>query len=512
MILMSSDIQSNNKRIAKNTMMLYIRMGISMLVGLYTSRVILQVLGVSDYGIYGVVGGIVAFMGFLNSSMSGATSRFLTYELGRGAEGKLKETFVSSFWVHLIIAAVILVLAETVGLWFLYNKLVIPEARMDAAFWVYQFSVASAVVGITQVPYNANVISHEDMDLYAYVEIANVLLKLVIVYLLIFIQTDKLILYAALYFAVSFGIAMYYRWYCIHHYEESRLILTWHKEIVNKMLKFCGWDLYGNGCVVAKQQGINFLVNMFFGVIFNASISIASVVDGTLLGFTRNITLALRPQIIKNYVQKDYITMQNLMVQSIKYIILLQACCTIPFVLEADYVLHLWLDTVPPYAVVFCQWMCIASLFSVSNGILIVAIHATGRIKYLSYISGSISVIQLPILYLLYSNGQNPAWAYILGIFGGTAMVVVNTFIAKHYISSLSVRQLFSSMIISLFIVGILTIPFVLVQHHANSSIWRTIGITLGYISSIGTITFLFVLPRNIKVRIIEKFFFLRHK
>lgn len=509
---MSSDIQSNNKRIAKNTIMLYMRMGISMLVGLYTSRIVLQVLGVSDYGIYGVVGGIVAFIGFLNSSMSGATSRFLTYELGRGAEGKLKETFVSSFWVHLIIAAIIFVLAETVGLWFLYNKLVIPEARMNAAFWVYQFSVASAVVGITQVPYNASVISHEDMDLYAYIEIANILLKLVIVYLLIFIPIDKLILYAVLYFAVSFGIAMFYRWYCIHHYEESRLTLTWDKEIVNRMLKFCGWDLYGNGCVVAKQQGINFLVNIFFGVALNAGISIASVVSGTLSGFTSNITLALRPQIIKNYAQRDYITMQNLMSQGIKYIILLQACCTIPCVLEADYVLHLWLDTVPPYAVVFCQWMFIASLFSASNGILIVAIHATGRIKYLSYISGSISVIQLPILYLLYSNGQNPVWAYILGIFGGTAMVVVNTFIAKHNISCLSVRQLFSSMIISLFIVGLSTIPFVFIQQQVDSSIWRTIGITLGYIFSIGIITFLFILPQNVKTRIMEKFGFLHHE
>ena len=508
---MSSDIQSNNKRIARNTMMLYIRMGITMLVGLYTSRVVLQVLGVSDYGIYGVVGGIVAFMGFLNGSMSGATSRFLTYELGRGIEGKLKETFVSAFWVHLIIAVIIFVLAETVGLWFLYNKLVIPDVRMDAAFWVYQFSVASAVLGITQVPYNASVISHEDMDLYAYIEIANVLLKLLIVYLLMVITIDKLILYAALYFAVSFGIAMYYRWYCIHYYEESHLTLTWDKEIVNKMLKFCGWDLYGNGCVVAKQQGINFLVNMFFGVTLNAGISIASVVSGTLSGFTSNITLALRPQIIKNYAQKDCIAMQNLMSQGIKYIILLQACCTIPFVLEADYVFHLWLDIVPPYAVLFCQWMFIASLFSASNGILIVAIHATGRIKYLSYISGSISVIQLPILYLFYSNGQNPIWAYILSVFGGTAMVVVNIFIAKYNISSLSVRQLFSSMITSLLIVGILTIPFVFIQQQFNSSIWRVVGITSGYILSIGIITFLFVLPHNVRAKIIEKWSFLRH-
>lgn len=204
----------------------------------------------------------------------------------------------------MLIAAIIFVLAEIAGLWFLYNKLVIPDVCRDAAFGVYQFSVASAVLGITQVSYNASVISHEDMDLYAYIEIANALLKLLIVYLLMVITIDKLILYAALYFVVSFGIAMYYRWYCTHYYEESHLTLTWDKEIVNKMLKFCGWDLYGNGCVVAKQQGINFLVNMFFRVTLNAGISIASVISGTLSGFTSNITLALRPQIIKNYAQK----------------------------------------------------------------------------------------------------------------------------------------------------------------------------------------------------------------
>lgn len=502
---MAVNQSENNKRIAKNTIMLYIRMGISMIVGIYTSRVVLQVLGVEDYGIYGVVGGIVAFMGFLNTSMSGATSRFLTYELGRGIDGKLKETFVSAFWVHIIISLIILVAAETVGLWFLYNKLVIPEARMNAAFWVYQFSIATAVVGITQVPYNASIISHENMDLYAYVEIINVILKLAIVYLLKFIPHDKLILYSFLYFSVSLSIAIFYRLYCKKHYNEAKLSMTWDIDIVKKMLKFCSLDLYGNGCVVAKQQGINFLVNMFFGVSLNAGISIASTVNGTLTGFTSNITLALRPQIIKNYAKHNFVVMQDLMSQGIKYMILLQACCTVPFILEAEYVLNLWLDIVPPHAVIFCQLMCIASLFSTSNKILIVAIHATGRIKYLSYISGSIVLIQLPILYMFYKTGHNPEWAYIISAIGAIVMVIVNVFIAKHNISQLSVSRLFKNMLGAFLIVGILSIPIIFLQKEFEPSIWRVIGVTLVYISFIGCVTFLFILPKHLKRTIIKK-------
>ncbi|MDY4779993.1 MAG: polysaccharide biosynthesis protein, partial [Sodaliphilus sp.] len=215
------DTTSNNKRIAKNTIMLYIRMFISMVVGLYTSRVVLATLGVEDYGIYGVVGGVVGMMGFLNASMSGATSRFLTFELGKGDKERLAKTFSSALIVHIIIAIVVLILAETIGLWFLCNKLNIPADRMEAAHWVYQFSIFGAMLGITQVPYNASIIAHEKMDVYAYMEILNVTLKLLIVYLLTIGHFDKLKLYAVLTFAVSLIIMMIYRIYCLRHFKES---------------------------------------------------------------------------------------------------------------------------------------------------------------------------------------------------------------------------------------------------------------------------------------------------
>lgn len=501
---MSYDIQSNNKRIAKNTIMLYIRMGIGMLVGLYTSRVVLQVLGVSDYGIYGVVGGIVAFMGFLNSSMSGATSRFLTYELGKGSDGKLKETFVSSFWVHLIIAVIILILAETVGLWFLYKKLVIPEERMFAAFWVYQLSIAASIVSITQVPYNASIISHEDMDLYAYVEIANVMLKLVIVYLLMLITADKLILYASLYFIVSFGTTMYYRWYCLHHYEESHLTLTWDKEIVNKMLNFCGWDLYGNGCIVGKEQGLAFLINMFFGVTLNAGNAIAGQVSSVISGFSSNITLAVRPQIIKSYAEKDFARMQTLLKNAIKYVFLLQACISVPLIFEMEYIQGIWLGEIPPYAVIFCQIMLFTSIFRTTIIIMNIAIHATGNIRRLSYISGSISLIQLPVIYIILKMGGSPEWCYLTGVIGVVVSAIVDMFIIKHNIPQIGVKFLFTPYISAILIVALIgIIPYVIISSF-EASFMRFTLTAFSYISIMLVFIYLFVLNKSMRIKIKE--------
>lgn len=292
-----------DKRIAKNAVMLYVRMFLTMIVGLYTSRVVLAVLGVEDYGTYGVVGGIVAMIGFLNSSMSGATSRFLTFELGKGDEKRLADTFSSALIIHIGIALLVLILAETVGLWFLCNKLVIPEGRMPAAHWVYQLSIASAMIWITQSPYNATIIAHERMDVYAYVEILNAVLKLLIVYLLSIGNFDKLILYATLVFLVSVLIRLIYRIYCVRHFSESHLHWVWDKSILKPMLVYSGWNLYGALCLTTRQQGTNFLINIFFGVVFNAASSVATTIQGVVKGFTYSSTFAFRPPIIKAYAQ-----------------------------------------------------------------------------------------------------------------------------------------------------------------------------------------------------------------
>ena len=252
---------SDNRRIAKNAVMLYVRMFFTMIVGLYTSRVVLNVLGVEDYGIYGVVGGVIGMLGFLNASMSGATSRFLTFELGRGDQKRLADTFSSALIVHMGIALFVLLIAETVGLWFLTHKLVIPAGRMPAAHWVYQMSVLSALIGITQVPYNATIIAHEKMDVYAWVEILHAVLRLLIVYLLTIGNFDKLILYAALGLAVSVFIRMIYRVYCMRHFSESHFHWLWDKSILKPLLNFSGWDLYGNMAFTVRSHVSNFILN-----------------------------------------------------------------------------------------------------------------------------------------------------------------------------------------------------------------------------------------------------------
>ena len=437
------DTTSNNKRIAKNTIMLYIRMFISMLVGLYTSRVVLATLGVEDYGIYGVVGGVVGMMGFLNASMSGATSRFLTFELGKGDKERLAKTFSSALIVHIGIAIVVLILAETVGLWFLCNKLNIPAERMQAAHWVYQLSILSAMFGITQVPYNAAIIAHEKMDVYAYVEILNVSLKLLIVYLLCIGNFDKLILYASLMLAVSILIMMVYRIYAIRQFPEAHFHWIWDKTYLRPLLSFSGWDLYGNACVIARQQGTNFLINIFYGVVYNAASGIATTVQGTISGLAFNIILAFRPQIIKQYAKGNVEDMSKLVGNAVCFTTILFGCMSIPLLLETHYIMKAWLGTIPDKSVIFCQILLIASFLGLLNNIWNTCIHATGKIKEISIFSGTFFLISLPIIYVVFQFKAPVESAYLVFILSIVFVNVSNLLIIKKKIPKLKLNFVF---------------------------------------------------------------------
>ena len=437
------DTTSNNKRIAKNTIMLYIRMFISMVVGLYTSRVVLATLGVEDYGIYGVVGGVVAMMGFLNASMSGATSRFLTFELGRGDKERLAKTFSSALIVHIGIAIVVLILAETVGLWFLSNKLNIPAERMQAAHWVYQLSILSAMFGITQVPYNAAIIAHEKMDVYAYVEILNVSLKLLIVYLLCIGNFDKLILYASLMLAVSILIMMVYRIYAIRQFPEAHFHWIWDKTYLRPLLSFSGWDLYGNACVIARQQGTNFLINIFYGVVYNAASGIATTVQGTISGLAFNIILAFRPQIIKQYAKGNVEDMSKLVGNAVCFTTILFGCMSIPLILETHYIMKAWLGVIPEKSEIFCQILLIASFLGLLNNIWNTCIHATGKIKEISIFSGTFFLISLPIIYVVFQFKAPVESAYLVFILSIVFVNVSNLLIIKKKIPKLRLNFVF---------------------------------------------------------------------
>lgn len=457
---MTNQTSDNNKRIAKNTIMLYLRMFLTMVVGLYTSRVVLQTLGVEDYGIYGVVGGIVAMMGFLNASMSGATSRFLTFELGKGDKDRLKKTFSSALIVHIIIAAIVFIVAETVGLWFLCNKLVIPEGRMIAAHWVYQLSILSSMLTITQVPYNSSIIAHEKMDVYAYVEILNVTLKLLIVYLLVIGNFDKLILYAILMFAVSVIIMMVYRVYCLRRFEECNFRWIWDKEYLKPLISFSGWNLYGNLGGVMGQQGSNLVINSFFGVVMNAAAGVALTVSGIVTQFASNAMTAFRPPITKLYAQGKVIEMQSLTLLALKAIMILYTIVAIPVFVECDNLLGLWLVEVPNLASTFCRIILISIFFETIRYIIIMDIHASGNVKLVSAFSGTLFCCSPVIIYLAYRFDAPVQSAFIVLVITNAILSMINILILKRYVPQVEAYKYFVTIlkiVVSAFIVLLVT-------------------------------------------------------
>lgn len=498
-----SDNQSNNKRIARNTMFLYIRMFFSMFVSLYTSRVVLQTLGVEDYGIYGVVGGVVSMFTFLNASMSGATSRFLTYELGRKDYQKLADTFATAFWEHLAIAGVIFIIAETVGLWFLCSKMVIPESRMFAAHVVYQLSVISMMISVTQVPYNASIISHERMDVYAYVEMLHVILKFGIVFLLVLGDFDKLILYAILVLCVTITIALIYRVYCIRHFKECRIRAIWRPDIFKPMITFSGWDIYGNMSVTARTQGVSMLINVFFGPVMNAAAAIATQVQGAVLSFVFSVLSAVRPQIVKYYAAEQYHEMSQLIRNACKLNFFILALLTVPCMTEIHFLLTLWLGKVPDYTVSFCVFTLLFNFFSNLSTVVVTGIHATGDIKRPSVINGTLYLCVIPFTYLAYKLGSDAWVSYLFNVCAVFIGMLSNAYTLRLFVKEFPLRTFIFRDLLSCLLM--LALGYALTF---GLRLWFDEGwfrfILTGILSTvtIGVIGWLFILPLSVRQKV----------
>lgn len=396
---------ADNKRIAKNTMMLYIRMLLTMAVGLYTSRVILNVLGDINYGIYNVVGGVVVLFSFLNSTMAVATQRFLTFEIGRGDKEQLKRVFNASFSIHVIISIIVVVVAETIGLWFLNEKLNIPENRMEAARLVYHVSVLATILGITQVPYNALILAREKMNVFAYISILEVTLKLVLVFAISKINYDKLELYAWLIFLNNTIVLLIYRVYCIRNYKESGFCLVTDTSLYKQIGGFAGWNLIANIVLVLRTQGVNMLMNIFGGPIYNAARGIGVQVNGYVLQFVNNFTSASVPQITKLYANKNNPEMLKLVYRSSKFSYLLVIFLMIPLIVETEYVLRLWLGNYPAYTVSFTRLTLIATLSDLLSGTLVHAALATGKVKYYQIFMSSLLCLSFFLSLIALNSG-----------------------------------------------------------------------------------------------------------
>lgn len=433
---------SESKRIAKNTIFLYFRMMFTMIVSLFTSRIILQKLGVDDYGIYQAVGGIVGFLSFVNGALATGSSRFLTFALGENNLDKLKRTFATTLNVHIIIAVFVIIIAETAGLWFLYNKMVIAPERFDAALYVYQLSILTAVFTLTQVPYNATIIAHERMSVFAYVSIFEVSAKLAVCYMLSLGNFDKLKFYATLLLIVQVGLMVFYRIYCRRNFEEAHFSFSFDKKIFKEIASFSGWSMFASTSTALNSQGILLLLNMFFTPAVVTARAISLQVNMAASQFVNNFRTAVNPQIVKRLAAGDVEGSHNLLLTSTKYSYFMMLCLCLPICLMAYPLLHLWLGIVPEYTTIFLQLIIIQSLFQVFDTSFYTALYAMGRLRENALISPTLGLIRFPIVYLLFKNGFSPvalSWASLITymILGLIIKPILLIRIAKYTVSDI---------------------------------------------------------------------------
>lgn len=434
-----------------------------MFVTLYTSRLILEALGVEDFGIYNVVGGIVSVLGVLQSVMASAVSRFFMFELGKKNLLRLNQYFRLSIIVYIGIAIIVLILAETIGLWFLKNKLIIPEERFNAAFWVFQFSILSFILKMISVPYTSIIIAHERMNVYAYIGIAEVLLKLLIVFLLFRLTFDKLAMYAILNFAVVLSISSIYYIYNRFKYPESRFSWFWNKPMFKEMIGFSIWSLYGSVAGVARSHGINILLGMFFNPVVNAARAVAYQVNGAINQFSNNFFTAVRPQITKKYAGDDNEGMMSLVFRSSRLSFYLVFLFALPILLETPYILTLWLKTPPEQSVLFTRLVVFTSIIDSMSHPFMTAINATGNIKYYQIVTGGLLILTLPIAYVFLKLGYPPeSTMYVSMGISLLAQISRITFMKKQQNMSISDYSKQVLMIAALVLLLAAVAPFIL--------------------------------------------------
>lgn len=462
---MTQPTPSNTKRIAKNTLFLYFRQILIMLVSLYTVRVVLNTLGASDYGIYNVVAGVVTMFSFLSAAMATASQRFFSYEIGRDDSERLKKTFSVMLCIYLILIGLVVLLAETVGLWFVYNKLVIPEERLTAAKWIYQFSILNFIVTLITTPYMADIIAHENMSVYAYVSIVEAVLKLAIVFLLKILPYDKLIVYGILLFAVGFINTALYRFYCKKHYKECVFRPMWDKAMFKEITGFTGWTLFGSLSGVFRNQAITVLINQFFSPVVVAARAIALQVTNTLSLFSSNFNTGLYAPIIKEYAADNKEEMFRVIFNGCKMTFFLMWIFALPLYLRMDYVLTLWLKELPEYVVLFTRLSIIEVLLVAICYPLSTAARAPGKMALYEGILGTLQVIIFvgSFIWIKFFGGEAVV-VYYMAIIINVLMFVFRAFLLRGLLG-ISLRRFTIQVIIPVTIIMVVsTIPSVFID------------------------------------------------
>ena len=472
----------NSGRLLKNTVILYIRMALMMCISLYTSRVVLQTLGVEDYGIYNVVGGVVVMFCFLNDGMTTSTQRFLTFELGTGNKKRLNEIFATSLHIHLIISAAIVLLGETIGLWFMMEKLVIPPERHVAAMWCYQLSIFTTVVTIMSYPYNAAIVAHEKMSAFAYISILDAVLKLLLVYLLLVFRMDRLILYAVLFACEKLLIRMVYNVYCTRHFEECHYRWVHNKSLFRQMSSFAGWSMWGNLAVVGFTEGLNMLLNVFFGPAVNAARAVAIQAQGAVSQVASNFQMAINPQITKTHASGLAEETHALIFRSTRFTFCLLLIMCLPIMVESPLLLKLWLGDVPQYAVEFLILLLMIRLVEQSTNPLATAVMATGNIKRYEIVNGTLMLMIVPIAYCVLHFGGAP-WSVFLVYLIVAAIASVVRFVITSSLINLSTWAYFKEAFLRcLFVLMLSCVAPAIMVPLTGSDIWAgmaTIAVTV---------------------------------
>ena len=478
----------NTRRIAKNTIVLYLRMIVTMLITLYTSRVILKALGFDDYGLYNVVGGVVALMSFLKSSMAESTQRFLSYEIGKGSVENLKNVFGVCLTTHFFIALILLALSETVGLWFLNTKLNIPEGREIAANWVYQFSVVALCVSIVSVPFSADIISHEKMGYFAFLSILDAILKLGFSFLVSFSKTDKLIVYGFLMMLVPMINISLNVIYCYRRHIETHYSFYWDRSSFRRIFSFSGWTIWGQLAIVGSNQGTSILVNIFHSVTANAALGVGHQVNHAVTGLISNFQTAFKPQITKSYASGDSRYLTTLTQYAAKISFYLFFIVSFPLLLNIDYVLDLWLDKVPEYSNAFCVIYIVASAFNAMSAPIYMNIFSTGRIKGYQIAMSFAYLFELFALYILLRLGFSIVVCVSLKAVLNFAVIFIRIAYAHKEVESFSgvvyIRNVLLPVLSSVLITTMITLPLM----HCANSVWAKLGTTLfGFVLSLLT-------------------------
>lgn len=470
---------ADNKRIAKNTIYLYLRTFVSMVVTLYTSRKVLEVLGVEDFGILGVVGGVMVLFSFLSNSMSIATQRFLTFELGKKDNGDFQKVFSMTCIIHILLALIFVFLSETIGLWIVNNYLNIPFERMTAANVVYQISVISTAISVLQIPYNAAVVSYERMHVYAYVGLGESVFKLLVVYLLIISPADKLITYSMLLLVIKIIGCSIYRIYCNKKLPDCHIILRWDRGLFKSIAGFTGWNVLGTVAITVKDQTTNIFLNIFGGPVFNAAMSVSSQVSVAINNLTGGFQSAVNPQLTKNYASGDGGATCHLLCKSSKISFFLMLIVALPVLFEIDYILGLWLVEVPPMASLFTRLVILEGLLNTLAGPMAITLLATGRIKWYQILISVILLLSVPINYILFKAGYHIATPLVVSI----VLVILGNILRAifcHYMFGLSLKMYLREVILPIAGVCLLSpLPVVAIIHSLDQSFLRLLACTI---------------------------------